>query len=234
VSAQNGDADIFVITTNNGGLNWGSAVRVNDDAQSNGKHQDMVWASYNAAGRLMVTWRDRRNGTGTGFQQPSDTYASLSVNNGATFTTNFRLSTATAPFDSVLYQDGNDFMGCQLVGDSICAAWGDVRSGKLNIYFAKASDSTGISAGVIEVASEDLFEMNVFPNPAREKVTVSFPFSPGEGVLEITDNEGRAVFHKNKPKETETVDCRNLAEGIYYAVFTVENYSLKHAFVIQK
>jgi hypothetical protein len=230
---QNGDADIFVVSTSDGGESWTLPVRVNDDAIGNGKHQDMVWASYNAAGRLVVTWRDRRNGTGTGFQQPCDTYASLSVDNGASFTTNFRLSTVSAPFDSVLYQDGNDFMSCQLVGDSICTAWGDVRTGKLNIFYAKASDSAGVSAGIVQVASEEL-PLSVFPNPANREVNIYLPFSTKEALLVITDADGKKVFEKQPPELIELIDCKNFASGKYYIIFTAEEYLLKQSFIIQR
>jgi hypothetical protein len=229
---QNGDADIFVVSTNDGGESWSLPVRVNDDALSNGKHQDMAWASYSSAGRLMVTWRDRRNGTGTGFQQPSDTYASLSLDNGASFTRNFRLSTVTTPFDSVLFQDGNDFMCCQLVGDSICTAWGDVRTGKLNIFFAKASDSTGILSNVIQVASEDLFDINVYPNPSKDFVTVDLPNA--EGTLTLTDVDAKVIWEKRNASVKETVDCRTLSAGNYFVKFISGNFVLKKPLQVQR
>ncbi|MDB5282667.1 MAG: hypothetical protein JWO06_1742, partial [Bacteroidota bacterium] len=58
---QHGDADIYVASTNDGGTNWNSYVRVNDDSISNGVGQDLVWAQYATNGDLLVTWRDRRN-----------------------------------------------------------------------------------------------------------------------------------------------------------------------------
>jgi hypothetical protein len=232
VGGQNGDADIFIITTNNGGVTWSNPVRVNDDAIGNGKHQDMPWASYNSAGRLVVTWRDRRNGTGTGFQQASDTYAALSTDNGASFYPNFRLSSMTAAFDSVLYQNGNDFMGCKLVGDTICATWGDVRTGKLNIFFAKASDSTGISAGVTEVASEETGTLTVYPNPASSIIQITLPFISSNAVLTLTDASGKIVFEKKAPKGEEQIDINGLARGIYYAIYGLGDIVYKQSLVI--
>lgn len=133
----NGDPDVFVTATNDGGATWNTPVRVNDDAVANGVGQDLVWISYATNGDMLVTWRDRRNGSGTGYFQACDTYCAVSRNNASSFLPNIRLSSVTAPFDSVLIQNGNDFMSCALANDTVYAAWSDVRNTKLNIYFAK-------------------------------------------------------------------------------------------------
>lgn len=166
---QNGDPDIFVASTNNGGITWNAPVRVNDDPIGNGKAQDMVWASYSDSD-LVICWRDRRNGAGTGFYQPSDAYCAISHDNGTTFQNNLRLSNTTAPFDSILIQAGNDFLSCELVDDTIYSAWGDVRTGTLNIFFAKTSVSTGTGAEITLINPEDAQPLVIFPNPASDKL----------------------------------------------------------------
>jgi hypothetical protein len=60
----NGDADVYITTSSNGGLNWTAPHRVNDDPVANGKAQDMIWVTYNRQHHLLVTWRDRRNSSG--------------------------------------------------------------------------------------------------------------------------------------------------------------------------
>lgn len=152
-----GDPDIFVTASNNGGTTWSTPVRVNDDSLANGVGQDLVWISYQKNGDMLVTWRDRRNGTGTGFFQPSDIYCSVSKDNGASFLPNIRLSSVTAPFDSVLIKNGNDFMSCALVSDTVYAAWSDVRNTKLNIYFAKTPVNCAVNkwTGAVSTAWEN-------------------------------------------------------------------------------
>ncbi len=137
VGNQHGDPDIFATSTINGGLTWSTPIRINDDAIANGRGQDMVWANYSKTGILLVSWRDRRNASDTGFAQPCDVYCAISRNEGLSFQSNIRLSDVTVPFDAILANSGNDFMSCELVSDSIYAAWSDVRNSKLNIYFAK-------------------------------------------------------------------------------------------------
>ncbi len=233
---QDGDPDVFVNTSNDGGMTWSSAVRVNDDAIGNGKAQDMVWANYGTDGVLCITWRDRRNGAGTGFFQPSDTYCAISHDNGATFLPNIRLSSVTAAFDSVLLDKGNDFMSCQLVHDSINAAWGDVRTGKLNIFFAKTSDSTGQNTGIVEVASEDIPALELFPNPVRESLIVNSYWFNGSGIrMVIYDESGKEIFQKNSILPNETIDCLKWADGIYFVkVSDEENKGIIKKFIINR
>lgn len=197
VAAPNGDPDIFVTTTNNGGIAWNAPIRVNDDAIGNGKAQDMVWVSYDDAGKLVVTWRDRRNGTGTGFYDASDTYAAVSDDNANSFQPNIRLSNVTAPFNAILEQSGNDFQSVALLNDSIYAAWGDVRTGILNIYFAKTSIATGTGTPPVTINSL----INLYPNPAGDKLHLSLPDMIGKKIaVSIINNNGKEVLNSNFEK----------------------------------
>lgn len=215
IGGVQGDPDINLSVSNNGGSSWSSPIRINDDPDTIAKSQDLVWVNYAANGDLLLTWRDRRNGTGSGFYQPSDTYAAVSRDNGMTFEPNLRLSNATAPFDSVLLENGNDFMSCQLVNDTIFAAWGDARSGKLNIYFTKTSATTGQSTGVVQVASDDQAPLWVYPNPANSEVTIQLPYPVAGLKLRITDASGRLFFEKENCQNQEIVHCQAFPAGIY-------------------
>jgi hypothetical protein len=225
VTNQNGDPDIFVITTNDGGLNWSASQRVNDDPVGNGKAQDLVWVSYGENDKLVLTWRDRRNGTGTGFFQPSDAYCAVSVDNGATFHPNFRLSSISAPFDSILLQNGNDFMGCELRHDTVYAAWGDVRNGHLNIYFTKASANTGVSSGTILINPEPDNPLIVYPNPAADRVYAKLErYSFTKAVVDLLDENGRLLVQTQMgPGEPVTeLKLGGLQAGVYVIRVTVD------------
>jgi hypothetical protein len=211
-----GDPDVFITTSNNGGVSWNSPVRVNDDATSNGVAQDMVWASYNNENKLLVTWRDRRNGTGTGFYQPSDSYCAVSLDNGITFQSNIRLSNITAPFDSILEQNGNDFLSCEFYNDTIYAAWGDVRTGNLNIFFTKTSANTGNGIPAINIEDEQPFL--VYPNPCRDKLFISFPENKSalSEIRIFNENKQEVWSQKVKNKTAQiSVDVSQFAKGIY-------------------
>jgi hypothetical protein len=66
IDARNGDPDVFVMSSQNGGETWSSPVRVNDDPIKNGKAQFFTWMSVDPAdGSINVFFYDRRDGTGT-------------------------------------------------------------------------------------------------------------------------------------------------------------------------
>jgi hypothetical protein len=216
-----GDPDIYITTSGNGGVSWSTPVRVNDDATGNGKAQDMVWASYDMNNKLVVTWRDRRNGTGTGFYQSSDTYCAVSSDNGATFQPNVRLSNMTAPFDAILEQKGNDFLSCQSINDTIYAAWGDVRTGNLNIFFTKTSDSTGLGIAPILVNGNRDKLLSVYPNPASAKIYIAFlNDQPRQIELKIFNENGEeSISREIKNNSTPAIlDISKLATGIYLII----------------
>ncbi|MBP7808710.1 MAG: T9SS type A sorting domain-containing protein [Bacteroidia bacterium] len=217
VGHQAGDPDVYVTTTNNGGINWNAPVRVNDDALSNGKAQDLVWATYSKNNKLLVVWRDKRNGTGTGFYQPSDIYCSVSLNNGASFQSNIRLTNISAAHDTVLTQDGNDFLSCELVNDTIYATWGDVRTGKLNIYFAKTSIATGLGLEPILLNGEDAPSVLVYPNPTSDKLKISVKDEKIKSIsISIINVEGKEVL-KFEGKNNFDIDLKQLSAGTYFA-----------------
>ncbi len=224
INNQNGDPDVYITTTNNGGLNWSTPVRANDDALSNGKAQDLVWTNYSKNNKLVSVWRDKRNGAGTGFYQPSDVYCAVSTNNGATFQTNIRLSNISTPHDTILTQSGNDFLSCELVNDTIYAAWGDVRTGKLNIYFAKTSITSGVGIKPYIINNEDALQVFTYPNPASDKLFLKFNNDNLLSAdLSIYDVLGKMILSKkaDNNKTVSIIDVSVLKEGTYF--IRVEN-----------
>ncbi|HEY0367023.1 MAG TPA: sialidase family protein, partial [Pyrinomonadaceae bacterium] len=82
IDARNGDPDVFVMSSRNGGDTWTAPVRVNDDALKNGKAQFFTWMAIDPAdGSVNVIFYDRRDGKGT---QTGLTLA-RSVDGGRTF-----------------------------------------------------------------------------------------------------------------------------------------------------
>jgi len=230
---RNGDPDVFVTTTNDGGLNWSTPLRVNNDAVSNGKAQDMPWADYNDSGDLLVTWRDRRNGSGTGFQQPFETFAAVSHNNAASFTGNVNICTVLTPFDTTLAKKGNDFMCCKLVNDTICATWGDMRTGKLNIFFCRAVDS--LTASIVKVNTEEIELMQVYPNPTKDYFIVKCGWQNEKNMqLVIFDETGKQVLEIKNPRTTEKINMKNFPAGNYYVRMTSEDYTVTKKLSISK
>src|SRR5690349_12773842 len=66
IDARNGDPDVFVMSSKDGGETWTAPVRVNDDALKNGKAQFFTWMAVDPAdGSVNIVFYDRRDGKGT-------------------------------------------------------------------------------------------------------------------------------------------------------------------------
>jgi len=214
--AQNGDDDVFAFNSTNGGQTWTGPIRINDDAVSNGKGQDMVWGNYNEQGKLAVTWRDRRNASANGFLNAGyDFYYALSNDNGLTFTANQKLSSQFIAFDTLTELNGNDFMSCEYRGDTLYTVWGDTRNGKMNIYFAKTLAS--INTSIINTTLDgDEPQWNIFPNPASDELNVSITNELIGKVATVYDANGKVIITKTMKENDVKIITKDLVKGIYF------------------
>ncbi|MCJ7627035.1 MAG: glycoside hydrolase [Longimicrobiales bacterium] len=61
IDERNGDTDVFLIASRDGGESWGDPVRVNDDSVGNGRAQLFTWMAVDPTdGSLNVVFLDRR------------------------------------------------------------------------------------------------------------------------------------------------------------------------------
>ena len=72
-----GDIDVFLRESMDEGKTWSNATRINDDPISNNRMQDLIWGDFDSDGDLIVSWRDRRNGTDSTFQTDSEIWATF-------------------------------------------------------------------------------------------------------------------------------------------------------------
>jgi len=65
IDARNGDPDVFLISSRDGGETWSTPVRVNDDPLKNGKVQFFTWMSVDPSdGSVNIVFYDRRDTEG--------------------------------------------------------------------------------------------------------------------------------------------------------------------------
>jgi BNR/Asp-box repeat protein len=65
IDGRNGDPDVFVMSSRDGGKSWSQPVRVNDDKVKNGKEQFFTWMSVDPVdGSVNVVFYDRRDTSG--------------------------------------------------------------------------------------------------------------------------------------------------------------------------
>ncbi|WP_438962136.1 T9SS type A sorting domain-containing protein [Nonlabens sp.] len=186
----NGDLDVFLTESFNAGTTWSTPTRVNDDPISNNRMQDLIWGDFDNDGDLIITWRDRRNGSDGTYATDSEIYAAYRPFNATQFQPNFRLSSLLIPYDPILASSGNDFMSVQIENDVVYSVWGDPRNGDLNIWFQK-TDPQGNILSLQEISSQQLADIIVYPNPAGDMLTVK-----STDIREVTlyDMLGRSVY----------------------------------------
>jgi len=101
---------IYVIRSTDGGSTWSAPVRVDDVLPDDVVDHYRPSISVSSTGRIDIIWFDYRNSASKKLiqsRQPGDVYASSSVNGGATWSPNVRLSATTSP---LLASAFNDFL----------------------------------------------------------------------------------------------------------------------------
>ena len=83
VDQRNGDPDVFLMVSSDGGDTWSRHIRVNNDPLFNGKAQFFTWMSVDPIdGSVNIIYYDRRNANDT----TTELYLSRSVDGGQHFT----------------------------------------------------------------------------------------------------------------------------------------------------
>ena len=204
-----GDIDVFMRESFDAGVSWSNTVRVNDDPVSNDRMQDMLWGDFDTDGNLIITWRDRRNGTNNSYETAYEIWGAYKSHNATSFSSNFSISDMLIPYDNILAYSGNDFMCVKLADDKLNAVWGDMRNGSLNIWFQQTDINSNVSIRK-QIYSEDIPAVKIYPNP-------------GFAILHIESENIKNILIYNpdgaiikKYKNTGIIDISHLPAGIYF------------------
>jgi hypothetical protein len=132
------DTNIFVRTSDDNGNTWSAPVRVNDDTGTNSQFLPAI-AVDQTTGAVGVSWYDARNdvlgGSGNTDGVANDEaqlYASVSVNGGANFLANVRVSAGTSrsaasepPAQGVRPLGFGDYESADFYGGAFYPVWAD-------------------------------------------------------------------------------------------------------------
>ncbi len=208
-----GDIDIFMRESFDEGVNWTSPIRINDDPIANNRMQDLVWADFDHDGDLVVSWRDRRNGTDSTYTTSSEIMAAVRDKDSTSFSANFQISDNSVAYDSILAYAGNDFMCIKLVDDTLSAIWGDTRNEKLNIWFQRMS-LTGLIYSTQQISSENTPHIRIFPNPTT---TIVYVESINIKKVTVYDIGGNKIITKRNEigKDKLKIDLEKYPSGTY-------------------
>jgi hypothetical protein len=134
-----GDSDVFLSTSNDGGKTWSQPVRVNDDTPRNDAQQFQPQLAVAPNGVVSVSFFDTRNDPA---HHRIDAYLAQSLDAGATFLSNVRVTTSdfdpsvAAPKDDSGAQFIGDYQGLAADNLFVHLFWNDTRTGAQEIFTA--------------------------------------------------------------------------------------------------
>ena len=157
---RNGDWDVFLRQSPNGGSSWTAALRLNDDALGNGRHQYLPCLEVHDKSEVFVIFYDRRDDHDN---LRNGVYYTWSSDSGKTFRPNLRVTSGlsdsrsgqryTIPSAEGLVEFGNR-LSLTWDGDgSVLAAWADARNSRTppqqDVFTARVqmASSTGYALG---------------------------------------------------------------------------------------
>ncbi|MGH7899747.1 MAG: sialidase family protein [Candidatus Binatia bacterium] len=121
---------VQLFLTDDGGASWTAPAPLGEDLARDREH---VWIDYSPAGALGVTWRTH---VGPCCFGSTEVWSVVSRDGGTTFDPPRKVSHAPSPFTEGL---GDDFQSVVLDGSTVHAAWGDKRSGEVEVYYGRLS-----------------------------------------------------------------------------------------------
>ncbi len=126
---NNGDPDIYVMKSTDGGSTWQTPVRVNQDTPGNGKDQWFPWVAADpASGALVCVFYDSRNFPGNDM---AETFVATSSDGGATWE-DFKVSDIAWSGDGIAGFSADyagDYIGIDIQDGRVYPVWTDFRSG---------------------------------------------------------------------------------------------------------
>jgi hypothetical protein len=210
-----GDMDVMLTESLNAGTTWTTPIRINDDAVGNGKMQDMIWGSFDKDGDLIISWRDRRNASGSGYATASEFYAAFRDKDSVNFSQNFKLSDTLVDFNNILLESGNDFMCIDLTDDTISAVWGNTKDGSLDIWFVRIVAKTGQITSINLLGSESV-NISVFPNPSTGVFIIKMNEHSSKIQYQVLNQEGKLIAESTTFSDEFKIDLTNQPKGIYF------------------
>jgi hypothetical protein len=134
------DMDIFFMRSEDNGVTWSEALRINDDAVHNGADQFHPWISVDDGGVIHAVFYDRRLDENNWL---FDLYYTKSENGGETWSPNERITTVSSnPGDARLAGLIGEYIGLSAWGGGVQMVWTDTRNGNQDVFSARLS-STG-------------------------------------------------------------------------------------------
>lgn len=223
-------SDVWCRSSSDGGLTWSSAVRVNDDANTQNFQQwhPAIWCDKET-GKLYAMWMDTRD---TPTNDSALIYASYSTDGGATWVENQQISNKKMKIDCASCGGGGtpryegDYNGIVSNKKVAMAAWTDFRSGTFQSMtgyfpdFAMAIDRTADT--LYSPMSSETFQVSI---PAVKLYTDTVILGgsiapvPTAGTITFEFPQGNTITSYPGTKPVKLVLNGEVPNGNYMATF---------------
>ncbi len=222
-SAGNGDHDVKMIKSTNGGANWSSVKRVNNDAA--GKEQFFTWMTIDqATGYLYFVFYDRRNYT----DWNTDVYMARSTDGGETFTNFVVSSTPFYPSSQTFFGDYN---GITAHNGKVRPIWTRLNGpSALSVWTAIVDFPVGVENITENIPDKYSLSQN-YPNPFNPVTSIKYQI-PESGfttlkVYDILGNEVASLVNEKREAGSYEVNFSGdgLSSGVYYYKLSSGSFS---------
>ena len=235
-SAGPSDHDVMVIKSTNGGTNWSSPIRVNDDPA--GKEQFFSWMTIDqVTGYIYIVFYDRRNYTNT----QTDVYLATSTNGGATWVNERISSSPFTPVSNIFFGDYNNITAHNGIVRPI---WIRLQSSVLSLWTAIINNPVGVEPVSTEIPSSYKLEQN-YPNPFNPVTSINFDIPSVNGnaaqdvsikIYDILGNETAVIVNgKLAPGSYKYEWDATLApSGVYFYKMQAGDFSETKKMILTK
>jgi len=203
------DTDVWLVKSDDGGLNWSSPIRVNDDPP--GRHQFFAWMTIDQTnGYLYFVFYDRRNYSSL----QTDVYMAVSKDGGDTFT-NFKISESPFIVNSNNYI--GHYIGVSAHNNIIRPVWTRIDNNFPSLWTALIDSVPTVGITSKEVTPSGYVLYQNYPNPFNPKTIIEYQIPELSFItIKVFDVLGT---------ETATLVNEELSSGQYEVGFDGKEFS---------
>ncbi len=175
---RNGNADIFLTRSTNGGTSFTTPVKLNDDTTAN--DQFFPWIA-SVPGRVSAIWYDRRLDPNN---HNTDIFYTDSTDGGATFSPNTRITdTSSDPNVQFSGKFIGDYIGLAITRTEAHPVWTDTRNLNQDIFTSRVATKPVHNIAVTEVnVPRRIGYTTISANPLNITVAISNKGNVAENV----------------------------------------------------
>jgi len=127
-----GDDDVWLLYSKDGGDTWTQPIRVNDNATKSRQFES--WVAVDSCGRVHVAWTDYRDGGN------NETWYARSADPTKGFEKNIQVTDGHGSGNTDFL---GDYKGIAVSGPDVLVVWEDTRRDSGDIYFSRAPGAAG-------------------------------------------------------------------------------------------